>query len=182
MQHNKSDFRNDVIEKINEFKRVYRSNIPCFSKSKITIKELSMDRRSMRNYSDKQLYTATLEMARYIESIVNDESSALYEHKGLQKFIEEMKTLLKEYIEINNSIIHTGKYASRIYMSIIQEIHTAMQKKCKEIEVSISQKIKTLRKLNHQETIQSLTSSLESVKKTDINLYVKLIKDIKDIA
>lgn len=176
MQLHLTDFRSSILEKINEFKRVYRSNIPCFSRSNITIKELSMDRKSMRNYTDKQLYDATLKMAKHIEKIVNNENSALYEHKGLSKFIDEIKALLKEYIEINNSIIHTGKHASRIYMSIIQEIHKAMQKKCKEIERSISQKINKLRQLNHQETLENLNSSLENIKETDINLYIKLIK------
>lgn len=180
MQHYLSDFRTHVLEKINEFKRVYRSNIPCFSKSNISIKELSLDRRSMRNYSDKQLYKATVQMAKHIENIIGDKDSPLYEHKGLSKFIDEMKALLQEHIEINNTIIHTGKYASRIYMSIIQEIHTAMQEKCKEIEQSISQKIVKLRELNHQETLQSLNTSLENIKKTDINLYIKLFKQLKN--
>ncbi len=180
MQHQLSEFRSHILEKINEFKRVYRSNIPCFSKSNITIKELSMDRRSMRNYTDKQLYQATVQMAKHIENIITDERSALYEHKGLMKFIDEIKNVLKEHIEINNTIIHTGKYASRIYMSIIQDIHSTMQEKCKEIEIAISQKITKLRQLKHQDTLKSLNSSLESIKKTDINLYIKLLKQLKD--
>ena len=65
-------------------------------------------------------------------------------------------------------------------MSIIQDIHTAMQEKCKEIEMTISQKISKLRQLNHQETLKSLNSSLETIKKTDINLYIKLLKQLKD--
>jgi hypothetical protein len=176
MQHNQSDFRNSIVEKINEFKRVYRSNIPCFSKSKICIKSLCMDRKSIRKYSDKQLYSATLQMAIRLESIINDENSNLYEHKGLSQFINEIKTVLKDYIEMNNAIIHTGKYASRLYMNLIQEIHSAMAEKCKEIETSISQKIIKLHEIDHRETLQSLNDSLESVKQFDINLYAKLIK------
>ena len=179
MQHYLSDFRNSIVEKINEFKRVYRSNIPGFTKSKISIKELSMDRKSIRKYSDKELYTATLQMADMIENIINDEASNLYEHKGLSQFIAEIKMVLRDYIEMNNAIIHTGKYASRLYMSIIQEIHTAMQKKCKEIEHSISLKINKLREINHQETLQNLMDSLETIKKFDINLYAKLIEALK---
>ena len=134
MQQHTSDFRLNIIERIEEFKRVYRSNIPCFSQSKINIKELQLDRKSIRKYTDKELYIATSNMAKYIERIIEDEKSKLFEHKGLSKFIEEIKNLLKDYIEINNTIIHTGKYASRIYMSIIQEIHEAMKNKCREIE------------------------------------------------
>lgn len=179
MQHNLSDFRSSIVEKINEFKRVYRSNIPCFSRSNITIKDLCMDRKSIRSYSDKQLYNATIKMAKYIEEVISNEESNLYEHKGLCLFINEIKKVLQDYIEINNAIIHTGKTASRLYMSIIQEIHTAMQKKCKEIEQSIFKKITTLRKINHHETLENLSGSLENIKKTDINLYAKLIKILK---
>ena len=61
-------------------------------------------------------------------------------------------------------------------MNLIQEIHSAMAEKCKEIETSISQKIIKLHEIDHRETLQSLNDSLESVKQFDINLYAKLIK------
>ena len=179
MQQHLSEFRVHIIERIEEFKRVYRSNIPCFTQSKINIKNMNLDRKSIRKYSDKELYIATTNMAIHIEKIVNDQNSNLFEHKGLTKFIDEIKTLLKEYIEINNTIIHTGKYASKIYMSIIQEIHAAMQNKCKEIEQGISNKITRLYSLNHVETIKSLSQSIEKIKESDINLYAKLKKSIK---
>ena len=179
MQQNLSEFRVNIIERIEEFKRVYRSNIPCFTQSKINIKDMNLDRKSIRKYTDKELYMTTMNMAKYIEQVVNDQNSNLFEHKGLTKFIDEIKTLLKEYIEINNTIIHTGKYASKIYMSIIQEIHEAMQNKCKEIEKGISNKINRLYKLNHLETIKNLSRSIEKIKEADINLYSKLKKSIK---
>lgn len=178
MQYHQSDFRINIIERLEEFKRVYRSNIPCFTQSNINIKELSLDRKSIRKYTDKELFIATQNMALYIEKIVNDQNSNLYEHRGLSKFIEEIKTLLTEYIEINNTIMHTGKYASRIYMNVIQEIHQAMHNKCKEIEQEITNKIMTLYRLQHQETINNLSSSVEKVKGSDINLYAKLKKSI----
>ena len=102
MQQHLSDFRVNIIERIEEFKRVYRSNIPCFTQSKINIKNMNLDRKSIRKYSDKELYIATTNMAKYIESVINNKDSNLFEHKGLTKFIDEIKTLLKEYIEINN--------------------------------------------------------------------------------
>lgn len=180
MQHHQSDFRTCIVEKINEFKRVYRSNIPCFTKSNINIKKLCLDRKSIRQYSDKELYNVTLQMAVALESVIGDEQSNLFEHKGIVQFINEIKTVLNEYIEMNNAIIHTGKYASRLYMSIIQEIHSALTEKCLEIEKSISQKIHKLHQIDHQETLKSLSGSLESIKKSDINLYAKLIKSLRE--
>ena len=176
MHTKNSDFRIHVTGKVNEFKRVYRSNIPFFTKAKISIKEMSIDRKSIKNYSDKQLYTATYKMVKHIQTAITDEQSPLYEHKGLAKFTDEISTVLNEYIEINNTIIHSGKYASRIYMSLIQEIHSIMQNKSKEINQSILSKINHLNEINHIDTLKSLNNALENIKETDINLYCKLKK------
>ena len=176
MHKNYSEFRNQITKKINSFKRVYRSNTPFFLKANISIKEMHIDRKSIKNYSDKQLYSTVQKMTKTIDIIIATKSSPLYEHKGLTKFTEEITILLQEYTEINNTIIHMGKYASRIYMNLMQEIHSAIQQKCQTIDQEIITKIYHLKKINHLDTLKNLNTALENIREADINLYLKLKK------
>ena len=174
MSINLTEFGKEAREAITQFKQIFRSN-PQKLRSCIDIEKLQIKRRQLRLYNDTQLYHVIIDLIHQLEAIIYNQKSPLYEHKGLQKFIKKLQTIMRDYTLQNHSMIHIGKYSARIHLNLVQDIHTLQQEHNEETENRLIRQLRILYRLNHPETLSKIRSYTQDMQKTMPHIYKKIM-------
>lgn len=159
---------------LNHFKQICRSNQPKLKRCRVNIDDLQIKRQQLRYYNDTELYLVIEEIIKHIESIIHNTQSELYEHKGMAKFIDDLRSMLDCYTIQNNSVIHIGKYSARIHLNLLQNIALLKQNNEPDVEKNILRQIKILTKLQHHDTIQKIRQLIEEIRLQMPRLYKKI--------
>ena len=116
-----SFFRKDITVKINEFKRIHRRNLSPKIRESLSLSSLNITRKQTKEMSDIDLYNAAMSLTKTIDTFQNGLEKR---HAGLDIFMQTMLTLLSEYVEYNQNIIHKSNFCNKHMINIIQHVHS----------------------------------------------------------
>ena len=142
---------------------------------KVTVNPVSSAAETIQQY----LYTTNRKnKSDLLLHILKNPELELYEHKGLTQFVEQLQGMVNEYMIENNHIIHVGKYATRVYVGLLQDINSMTKNKNQELEHKILTKIRRLKKLKHKKTDEQLKDFFETLHSQNKEAYQAIINNL----
>ena len=160
---------------INQFKRIWRQNKTNFIQNGLDISTFDIKRKQIKNYNEVELHHAVSNLSKRISSILKTKHHKLYAHKGLSSFLETLHSLLSEFQVQGDQVVNQAAYASELLLSILQELPTNTGSDPTMISRNTVEKIKKIKKIDHQQSNQLWFEFTEKIKNISSDLYSNLI-------
>lgn len=163
MSYTITSFSTETKGALIKFKRIWRQNKINFIENGLDINDLRIKRSQINTYSDPELYCILQEVANSIHSLVHNPETKLYAHKGLTLFLETLQSLLTNYhlTENKQDVVHKGKYASELLLSILQELPKEPSQE--QPSTSVIQKLNIMKQISHTNSHDILKDSLQKL-------------------
>ncbi len=177
-----SEFSLTIKEKLNEFKSTYRRELPRHLKEDLELEKLEIKRRSIQSYSDISLYHKTYELIKHLEEKQGDNTSKLYEHQGLEKFIDQIKYILDDYTQYEESIVHKNKYSCEALIRAIQIITLKKISLNYEYYIKLKNCCRIIIDLDNNIHIEKLTFAIKTNYRSNPIFFDKILNYCKSIS
>lgn len=153
-----TEFRAQIQNKINEFKRIYRSNLSPKWRECIQLESLQIKRKQINSMNDIELYGACKNLTETLNQIQNAKEKR---HQGLDHFINDLEETLNHYRLFENTMIHEKSFCQKHLLNIIQHTQNLQLSINKQSLHAIRDSGKTLIELGDEQCINQLITLMQ---------------------
>ncbi|MBM4210921.1 MAG: hypothetical protein FJ186_00085 [Gammaproteobacteria bacterium] len=153
-----TEFRLQVQNKINEFKRIYRSSLSPKWRASIQLNSLQIKRKQINLMNDKELYHACQNLANTLTHIQEAKEKR---HQGLDAFINDLQQTLQHFRLFENIMIHEKSFCQKHLLNVIQHTQSLQLSINKQSLDAIQNSGKTLIEIGDEQCINQLIELMQ---------------------
>lgn len=175
-----SEFSIIIKESLNEFKSIYRREIPKEIKHNLDINDLAVKRNIIRNASDINLYEKAANIIKFLERKTNS-CENIESHQGIERFTEHLKNIISTYRIYNERIIHSNQYSCEALIRAIQIISLYKVKLNSEALESLKKCCSIIIEINNPAHIKKLRTAIKTYYNRNPKFFNKAAQHCKNI-